>query len=215
VEPAKVASNEVVSEPVKPLPEAPPANVPAEEPPKVASNNVASAPVKPLPEGPPANVQSEEEPKVAASQVAPAQHESAKPKPTESVRTEKKRQIRSNRETQVAAIPTAKPVTPEVRRAEPAAPGEGPEEIAAEPEAEVASEAPSKNERLADLKRRPEKDAVSETRIAGEDVEVRQPMPKLPPGRVRAKFIGVAADGNWMFELPSRKIVIVPAPPGG
>ena len=38
---------------------------------------------------------------------------------------------------------------------------------------------------------------------------------QLPRGRTRAKFIGVTADGNWMFSLPNKKIVIVPPPPGG
>jgi hypothetical protein len=40
-------------------------------------------------------------------------------------------------------------------------------------------------------------------------------LPPLPRGRTRARFIGVTADGNWMFSLPSKKIVIVPPPPGG
>jgi hypothetical protein len=40
-------------------------------------------------------------------------------------------------------------------------------------------------------------------------------LPQLPRGRTRAKFIGVTADGNWMFSLPNKKIIVVPAPPGG
>jgi hypothetical protein len=37
----------------------------------------------------------------------------------------------------------------------------------------------------------------------------------MPRGRVKARFIGVTADGNWMLSLPKDKIVIVPPPPGG
>jgi serine/threonine protein kinase len=39
------------------------------------------------------------------------------------------------------------------------------------------------------------------------------PTERLPRGSVRGRFMGVTADGKWMFELPSREIVIVPPPP--
>ena len=39
------------------------------------------------------------------------------------------------------------------------------------------------------------------------------PMPPVPRGSVRARFVGVTADGKWMLALPSNKIVIVPPPP--
>jgi serine/threonine protein kinase len=38
-------------------------------------------------------------------------------------------------------------------------------------------------------------------------------MPPLPRGSVRARFVGVTADGRWMLALPSHKVVIVPPPP--
>jgi serine/threonine protein kinase len=38
-------------------------------------------------------------------------------------------------------------------------------------------------------------------------------MPKLPRGSVRARFVGVTADGRWMLALPSRKVIVVPPPP--
>jgi hypothetical protein len=38
-------------------------------------------------------------------------------------------------------------------------------------------------------------------------------MPKLPRGSVRARFVGVTADGKWMLALPSRKVIVVPPPP--
>jgi hypothetical protein len=126
-------------------------------------------------------------------------------------------EVQSSRETEVAAaIPTARPATPEVRRAEPA-PAEGPEEEAAAPtEPKAVASSRTKKERVAKTKRASERDVVRQTRSVDDDEEVAAPpMPQLPRGRVRAKFIGVAADGNWMFELPSKKIVIVPAPPGG
>jgi hypothetical protein len=38
------------------------------------------------------------------------------------------------------------------------------------------------------------------------------PIGRLPRGSVRGRFVGVAADGRWMFELPSREIVTVLPP---
>jgi serine/threonine protein kinase len=43
--------------------------------------------------------------------------------------------------------------------------------------------------------------------------EFEGPRPPLPRGSVRARFVGVTADGRWMLELPSNKIVLVPRPP--
>ena len=193
---------------------APPA---PESSPVAAANEVAAAPVKPLPTAPPENVEPEtEQPKVAANEAAPPQpQEERNPKPTESVHAEP-RVVQSNRETEVtSAIPTARPVAPEVRRAEPAPPAEGPEEVTANTEAKVAPASRSKKERVANMKRRPEKNEVRQPVVADEDEEPGAPMSQLPRGRVKARFIGVSADGNWMFELPSKKIVVVPAPPGG
>jgi serine/threonine-protein kinase len=205
------AANEVAAAPVKPLPTAPPENIQPQEPPKVAA-----APVKPLPTAPPENAQAQEPPKVAANETASRQQETTESKPTEPAQTEQ-RVVKSSRDTEVASVPTARSVSPEVRRAEPAPPAEGPEEIDASTEPKVVSAPRSKKERAANMKRRPEKETTRDTRAADEDEDANAPtsMPQLPPGRVRAKFIGVAADGNWMFELPSKKIVIVPAPPGG
>jgi serine/threonine protein kinase len=196
---------------------APPARAP-ESTPVTAANEVAAAPIKPLPTAPPENVEREESPKVAANDAAPPQQEATEPKREKPVPAQKQ-EVQSNRETEVAAsIPTARPVTPEVRRAEPAPPAEGPEEEVAattEPKA-VPPPSRTKKERVAKTKRDSERDVMRQTRVVDEDEETAAaPMPKLPRGRIRAKFIGVAADGNWMFELPSKKIVIVPAPPGG
>ena len=216
-----VAANEVASAPVKPLPTAEPAEIQREEPPKVTANEVASAPVKPLPTTEPAAVQPEESSRVATNDTALQQQEVTAPKPSESVTTEK-RPVRSTRKTEVAAIPTARPVMPEVRRAEPAPPAEGPEEIVAanteEDVEETVAPVPTsrtKKERLAKTKRAPKREARPEFVITDEADEVDQPTQKLPKGRVRARFIGVTADGNWMLSLPKDKIVIVPPPPGG
>lgn len=188
-----------------------------ESSPVAVANEVAAAPVKPLPTAPPANIEPKtEQPKVAANEAAPPQpQEETNPKPTESAPAEP-RVVQSNRETEVtSAIPTARPVAPEVRRAEPAPPAEGPEEVTANTEAKVAPVSRSKKERVANMKRRPEKNEVRQPVVADEDEEPGAPMSQLPRGRVKARFIGVSADGNWMFELPSKKIVVVPAPPGG
>ena len=215
-----VAANEVVvSEPVKPLPTAEPAAVQPAEAPKTAANEVASAPVKPLPTAEPTEVQREESSRVVATNTsAPPLPEAADPKPTESVPA-KKREARSNRPAEVAAIPTARPVAPEVRRAEPAAPAEGPEEevAVADTGADVfpIPTSRSKKERVARTKRTPRTEPRPEFVITDEADEVDESAPKLPKGRVRARFIGVTADGNWMLALPKDKIVIVPPPPGG
>jgi serine/threonine protein kinase len=192
---------------------------PPESTPVAAANEVAAAPIKPLPTAPPETVEREEAPKVAANDAAPPPQQSTEPKREKPVPAQK-REVQSNRETEVAAaIPTARPVTPEVRRAEPAPPAEGPEEVAGTTELKAVPPSRAKKERVAKTKRDSERDVIRQTRNADEDEEAAAaPMPQLPQlprGRVRAKFIGVAADGNWMFELPSKKIVIVPAPPGG
>ncbi|HYJ05116.1 MAG TPA: protein kinase [Chthoniobacterales bacterium] len=218
----KVVASEVASAPVKPLPTAEPAEVQREEPPKVAANDVASAPapVKPLPTAEPVEVQREESPRVAANETVPEQREVTEPKATESIPAEK-REVRSNRKTEVAAIPTARPVAPEVRRAEPAPPAEAPEEVVAENTEEAVAPVPvpasrTKKERVAKTKRQPKRDeARPEFVITDEAEEPGEPAQKLPKGRVRARFIGVTADGNWMLSLPKDKIVIVPPPPGG
>jgi hypothetical protein len=117
-----------------------------------------------------------------------------------------------------AAIPAARPVSPEVRRAEPPPPEEGPEE-AAPPSAEtkVATTTKTKKERAPKPRRErgTEEAAIAETPVANDDDGAYSALPQLPKGRTRARFIGVTADGNWMFSLPSKKIVIVPPPPGG
>ena len=193
-----------------------PAPSATESSPVTATNQIAAAPIKPLPTAPPENVEPEkEQPKVAFNNAAPSHEESAEPKPTESVHAET-RVVQSNRESEVAAaIPTARPVSPEVRRAEPAPPAEGPQEVAANPEPTAAPISRAKKDRVVNVKRRPEKETIRQTRLADAEEATEAPMPPLPPNRVRAKFIGVGADGNWKFELPSHKVVVVPPPPGG
>jgi serine/threonine-protein kinase len=216
----KVAATEVASAPVKPLPTAEPAAVQPAEPPKVvAPNEVAAAPVQPLPTAEPVEVQREESPKVATNETAPQQREVTEPNTTESVSAEK-REVRSNRKTDVAAIPTARRAEREVRRAEPAPPAEGPQEVVAENTEESLAPVPvppakSKKERLAKTKRESKKETTPQFQIVDNAEEVDESAPKMPKGRVRARFIGVTADGNWMLSLPKDKIVIVPPPPGG
>jgi len=122
-------------------------------------------------------------------------------------------------DTEVAA---ARPVSPEVRRAEPAPPAEGPEQVApTTTEKKVVTTAPKpKKERAKKPKRDLDEEAIPRAVPVDDDEESiaeTRPQPQLPGehGRTRARFIGVTADGNWMFSLPSKKIVIVPPPPGG
>jgi serine/threonine protein kinase len=212
-QPAPTAPITVAQE-IKPLPTAPVESTPA----AVANNPPSAPPVEPEPKAPPVNNQSTEQPKVAANEpkvvkepVNPA------PQPEESARAEV-REPEPSRKTEVAAaaIPIARPISPEVRRAEPAPPEEGPEEAAPPPtEKKVATNAKARKERATKPKRDPEEVSAPETRVANEDDDAYAALPQLPKGRTRARFIGVTADGNWMFSLPSKKIVIVPPPPGG
>jgi hypothetical protein len=155
---------------------------------------------------------------VAANEPKVVEQTTTAPQPEESARPDV-REPEPSRKTQVAAaIPTARPVSPEVRRAEPAPPAEGPEEAAPPPtEKKVATTTKARKERATKPKRErePEEGSAPETRVAGDDDDASAALPQLPKGRTRARFIGVTADGNWMFSLPSKKIVIVPPPPGG
>jgi hypothetical protein len=196
-----------------------PANAPAE---------VAVAPVQPPVSSPPAGPPLEKRPLIAKNDVAAKRQESSVPEPAESVRP-KVSEAQSNRGPEVAsALPTARPVSPEVRKAEPAPPGEGPDEIVAQPEQEAApvvtksvrsenrTEKPrAKTERTAKPKRPSEPNATTRIRVAEENEEREAPIPRSPDGKLRARFIGVTPEGDWMFALPSRKIVILPPPPGG
>ena len=97
----------------------------------------------------------------------------------------------------------AEPAEPEVRRAEPAPPEDGPAKTtASKPRAK-------KNERDAKPKRNADQNLyVSTTAPNFEDR-----LPPLPPGSVRARFVGIMPDGRWMLVLPSHKVILVPPPP--
>jgi serine/threonine-protein kinase len=196
---------------IKPLPTAPVESTPA----VVANNQPSAPPVEPEAKAPPVNNQPAEQPRVAANEQKVAQEPvNPAPQPEESTRPDV-REPEPGGETEVAAaIPTARPVSPEVRRAEPAPPAEGPEEVAPAPEKKVATNAKPKKERAKKPKREPGEETMSRTEPDDEEAADAS-LSQLPRGRTRAKFIGVTADGNWMFELPSKKIMIVPPPPGG
>lgn len=201
-QPPAVAQS-TASPPIKPLPE-------AESPPVVAANPPAPAPSEseaPVP-APTTNNPPAEAPRIVQEKPAPSQPSAP---PVTETREEKPA---ANQNTEIAeAIPTARPISPEVRRAEPAPPAEGPEETAPPPVEKKIVTKPKK-ERATKLKRVPEEEAIPRAEPVEGDTEAGA-MAQLPRGRTRAKFIGVTADGQWMFSLPSKKIVIVPPPPGG
>ena len=101
---------------------------------------------------------------------------------------------------------------PEVRRAEPPPPDEGPESAAAETTAsDLESRAPAKStakkpERAA----RPKRPSRNEKPFWPPTSESDEAMTELR--QKRARFIGVTPEGWWMLELPSKKIVVVPPP---
>ena len=184
------------------------------EPPKVAENKPApieeqSAP-SPQSSSPRGTGPGEgQSPKVVANEEKSAAPESKEPRTV--ARNEK-----TERAPEVAA---ARPITPEVRRAEPA-PAEGPdEEVApAPPQKKTAPITTAKKERTKKAKRESDEESIPRAEPADDDEAIPSQAPQmssLPRGRTRAKFIGVTADGNWMFSLPNKKIVIVPPPPGG
>jgi serine/threonine protein kinase len=186
---------------------------PVESTPVVVANNPPAVVPSVQPEAtqPPANVPPAEPPTVAANDKKVTQETTTAPQPAESIRPEV-REPAPSRDTEVAAVvPTARPVSPEVRRAEPA-PAEGPEEVTQVPEKKIAPTTKPKKQRVTTPKREEE---IAPARVASDDDEADAALPPLPRGRTRSKFIGVTADGNWMFLLPSKKIVIVPPPPGG
>jgi serine/threonine protein kinase len=216
-QPAPTAPVTVAQE-IKPLPTAPVESTPA----AIAKNEPSVAPVQPEEVAPLTKTQPVEQPKVVATNKPNVvQEEATAPQPQESARPAV-REPEPSRNTEVAAaIPTARPISPEVRRAEPP-PAEGPEEVVAPaPAAEkkVATNPKPKKERAKKPKREPEEEAMVSRSEPAADEEVTETsqtqLPQLPRGRTRARFIGVTADGNWMFSLPSKKIVIVPPPPGG
>jgi serine/threonine-protein kinase len=211
------APKEVAAAPPQPaVTTSPPANLKTEEPPVVAANNPSAPP----------NLKTEAPPVVAANHPSAPSEKKVAPEPVEPADAEVSKS-KSNREKEVASdLPTARAVAPEVRRAEPAPPGEGPEEEVAKTEQVPEPPAPkavekrtkdsrTKTERTAKAKREPEKDAMRRIRVVDQAEEAEAPIPRSPDGRVRARFIGVTPEGDWMFALPSRKIVVLPPPPGG
>ncbi|HWM26542.1 MAG TPA: protein kinase [Chthoniobacterales bacterium] len=130
---------------------------------------------------------------------------------------------------------------PEVRRAEPAPPEEGPAEVASDTTASSdpqpssvtqseesgnvaeTAETTSRKEKRTDPEPKAVKPRAKKTertatsrRRAGPRTYPPQPNPELeapPMPRVRARFVGVTPEGNWMLELPSNKIIVVPPPP--
>ena len=192
----------------------PPAStvVPApSEAPKVAANEPRVVEEKPSAPEPKERAVRSEPPKIAANEPKVVEQKSNEPAPKEPVRNE----VREEKPRTEAA--TARAATPEVRRAEPAPPAEGPEEVVPAPEKKVTASATTKKTKKP--KPAPDEESIPRATSAEGDEEVAPSeapqLPQLPRGRTRAKFIGVTADGNWMFSLPNKKIVIVPPPPGG
>ena len=223
---------------------APDTQVEQAPPPTAEANTgpaVASAPSAPdVEESRPPAAQAPVTPK--STEVASADQTSSEPPKVvlKKVQPEKS----AKRETVV----TARPVTPEVRRAEPAPPAEGPDEDASDNSEEseqpanstaqittnrnveeeagaAAMEQPPSSLRprnaapsVASRAREKKKSRKEPNRrvLAAEpaNVDEFEDAPPVRSGSVRAKFIGMTPDGRMMLALPSREVVIVPAPPG-
>jgi hypothetical protein len=105
--------------------------------------------------------------------------------------------------------------------AEPSPPGEGPPEVAPETNS-VAKTEPSRDVKAEVAVKPPDRKTELPAKPKGQTKEkvyllpgheFEAPTERLPRGSVRGRFIGVTADGKWMFELPSHEIVTVPPPP--
>ena len=230
----QITSNENASAPpvttsaatIKPLPTAPEQTVPAtvaqQTPPPPAPESTTAViahnePGKAPPPQPETTVARDESPKVASNETK-ADTESGATKPAPSKKPVQVREETPKRTDREVAN-SARSVTPEVRRAEPPPPAEGTDD-------EVA---PTVEKQVATVGSKPKKDRVKKpTRevaeeepapraepVEGDEEVAEAPMPQLPRNRTRAKFIGVTADGQWMFSLPNKKVVVVPPPPGG
>lgn len=123
------------------------------------------------------------------------------------------------------------PDEPEVRRAELARSDESPTEVKPDPTRSPSQQTnsgpktePSRNveaeatETTSLVLKRTDSSAKPKRRtdekiylLPGREFEP-PPIGRLPRGSVRGRFVGVTADGRWMFELPSREIVTVLPP---
>lgn len=187
----------------------------------IASRNEVAPPAPPAPavspetQTAPPTVAQAPDATVAESQskvpetTAPATHTESAP-----VIAEAKTEASTNRDEPLPA----RPVTPEVRRAEPAPPSEGTEEAAvassrtAKPKEAEPKVVAKTRSRKSETAKKSSRKSQREREIEMDDAEREASMPPVPRGSMRAKFVGVTPDGQWMLMLPSRKVVLVPPP---
>jgi serine/threonine-protein kinase len=176
---------------------------PAPEPTAVTANNLSTLPAT-----------------IDSSQVVSTSKAETAPAPSPIAETSPEEQPTPAKKTIMHEVRRAQPADEDEAPAEPSPPSEGPHETAPETssvaktepsrvvEAEVAAMAPARQtERPAKPKRRTDEKIYL---LPGHEFEA--PPGRLPRGSVRGRFVGVTADGKWMFELPSREIAIVPPP---
>lgn len=230
------AANQVA---LAPLPSAPPDSVApqTQEPPPVVANNASNFPAATDSPSVPVNADTPPGPREPSQLAAISQVEaSPEESPGDKAMThEPEREKIVAREVRRAELVEER----EVRRAEPAPPEEGPDEAASDATsssdqrsnpvtqrdesgtATETAETTSPKVKRTDpepkvVKPRAKKTEQTTTprRRAGTRTYPPQPMVEIEgQGSVRARFVGVTADGNWMLALPSNKIIIVPPPP--
>jgi serine/threonine-protein kinase len=202
----------VVAESTPVVTQSPPAT--AEPAPMVAADSPSPSPDRSETTAPAANNFPAKEPRVAANEEKSVEENPHLSQPKEVVN----RAAGDEKPDRPTEIAIGKAASPDVRRAEPAPPSEGPDEVAATPEKTVAPSTKVKKAVVKRTKREFNEESIPRAEPADEEEVFPSQAPQvqqLPRGRIRAKFIGVTADGNWMFSLPNKKIVIVPPPPGG
>jgi serine/threonine-protein kinase len=220
-----------------PLPEAtnPPQVASTNQVPAPPEEPAAQPQVQPEQPAPPAQVNSATV--ASTNRVEPGPSQTSAPPVEEKAATE---ETAPKKAVVLHEVRRAQPAEPEVRPAEPAPPEEGPADITVAAQGqtnpapqteEVKTEPPAPAAKSA---KRPDADkkisAKSRTKKTEREAKLRgnsdrsvyvtktapdseNGMPRLPSGSVRARFVGVTADGRWMLALPSRKVIVVPPPP--
>jgi len=217
--PTESAASDLETAPAQPTPMIADANTTQSLPTKSAAPGIETTPARPPPV--PAGNLSTLLATINSSPVASTSQAEATPAQLPKAQASTEEEPTAPKKTIMHEVRRAQPADEEETPVEPSPPGEGPPRVAPETSfvartepsrdvnAEVAEKPPAmKTEPPAKSKRRTDEKIYL---LPGHEFEA--PTERLPRGSVRGRFMGLTADGKWMFELPSREIVIVPPPP--
>jgi serine/threonine-protein kinase len=216
--PTESAASDIDTAPAQPTPVIAAANTTQSLPTKSAVSDIDTAPAQPTPVA--ASNLSTLLATIDSSPVASTSQAETRSAESPNAQTSAEDQPTAPKKTIMHEVRRALPADEEETPAEPSPPGDGPPKVAPEMssvaktepsrdvKAEVAEKPPAmKTEPPAKPKRRTDEKIYL---LPGHEFEA--PTERLPRGSVRGRFMGVTANGKWMFELPSHEIVIVPPP---